>query len=239
MTKRKNKSISILFIGNSFSYYHALPKLIADIAQASGFGNLTVDGAFRGGATLQALWHDGKALKKLRSRDWSYVILQERGRLGGIIKHGVVHVGKPRVFFVYATKFHREIERIGATTILYCPPSFLGTNSPHDAKKLNAAYATLARKLNVEIISPRTAFALASKKRPHLNLYERDGQHPNPLGMYLIACLFYKKLFHKRISRPLLRSYSSRSAKIPKNPKLVKLSKADAQFFLSIANRTK
>ena len=101
---RKNKPISILFIGNSFSYYHSLPKLIAHFAQVSDCGNLVVDGVFRGGATLKMLWDDGEALRKLHSRTWDYVVLQERGRLGGIVKDGIVHVGKPQVFFAYATR---------------------------------------------------------------------------------------------------------------------------------------
>src|SRR3989338_2094250 len=99
MAMKKNRSISILFIGNSFSYYHSLPKLIAHFARASGFGTLVVDGVFRGGATLKMLWRDGKALKMLRNRTWDYVVLQERGRLGGIIKDGIVHVGRSQEFF--------------------------------------------------------------------------------------------------------------------------------------------
>lgn len=237
--RKKNKSISILFIGNSFSYYHSLPKLVAHFAQASGSGNLIVDGVFQGGATLKMLWYDGKALKKLRSKTWDYVVLQERGRLGGIIKHGIAHVGKPRMFVAYAARFNKEIKKIGATTILYCPPSFLGVSLPGDAKKLHAAYAMLAQKLHAVMISSVAAFTLALKKRPDFGLYEHDRHHPNPLGTYLIATLFYKKLFRGKISDLPLKSYSSRSKILPKNPKTVKLSKADAQFLWSIANQVR
>jgi hypothetical protein len=233
------RSISILFIGNSFNYYHSLPKLIAHFAKMSGLGNLAAEGVFRGSATLKMLWQDGKALKKIRSKKWDYVVLQERGRLGGIIKHGVVHVGKPQAFIEYATRFDKEIKKFGATTILYCPPSFLGVGLLGDVKKLHAAYTALARKLHVAMIPSGIAFLLASKKRPKMNLYERDGHHPNPLGMYLIACLFYRKLFHKKADVLPLESYLSRSEKLPKNPKIVKVSRADARFFWSVANQIK
>jgi hypothetical protein len=125
MIRKKNELISILFIGNSFSYYHSLPKLIAHFAQVSGSGNLVVEGVFRGGGTLKMLWEDGEAIKKLRSKKWDYVVLQERGRLGGIIKNGVVHVGKPQEFIKFITRFDKEIKKINAKTILYCPPAFL------------------------------------------------------------------------------------------------------------------
>ena len=235
--QEKTKPISILFIGNSFSYYHGLPKLIAHFARASDCGDLIVEGVFRGGATLKMLWRDGKALKKLRSKAWDYVVLQERGRLGGIIKRGIVHVGKPQAFVAYATRFNKEIKKIGATTILYCPPSFLGIGLPGDAKKLHVAYTMLTRKLHAVMIPSVAAFALALKKRPDLDLYERNGHHPSPKGTYLIATLFYKELFHKKASNLPLKSYSSRSERPPKYPKTVKLSRADAQFFWSIADQ--
>jgi len=239
MIKKKSGSISILFIGNSFSYYHSLPKLIARFAHASGSSDLFVDGVFRGGATLKMLWDDGEALKKLQSRNWNYVVLQERGRLGGIIKDGIVHVGKPEEFAMYATRFNRAAKKNGAKTILYCPPAFIGTGLLEDAKKLNVMYATVARKLRTEMISTEPAFMLAMNERQHMSLFERDGYHPNPAGTYLIASLFYRKLFRRKISDLPLESYSSKSQHIPKNPKTIKLSSADARFLWSIANRIK
>jgi hypothetical protein len=239
MTKKKAKPISILFIGNSFSYYHSLPKLIARFVHASGEGDLLVDGVFRGGATLKMLWDDGKALKKLQNRNWDYVVLQEKGRLGGIVKNSVVHVGKPQVFATYAARFDKMAKKSGAKTILYCPPAFIGIGLFEDAKKLNAMYATVARKLHIEMISSGPAFMLALKERPYMSLFERDKHHPNPAGSYLIASLFYRKLFRKKIFHLPLGSYLSRSQHIPKYPKVVKLSNADARFLWSVANRTK
>ncbi len=234
---KKIKPVSILFIGNSFSYYHALPKLIARFARASDSGSLSVDSAFKGGATLEMLWQDGKALEKLQSKAWDYVVLQERGRLGGIVRNGVVHVGRPRAFNTYAARFDAAAKKVGAKTILYCPPAFIGVGRPHEAKRLQAAYAALARKLHATMIPTGAAFMLALKKRLQMGLYERDRQHPSPLGAYLIASLFCRQLFHRRISDFPLESYSSKSAKIPKHPKRKRLSQADCQFLWSIANQ--
>ncbi len=232
---KKGKTESILFIGNSFSYFHALPKLAARFVRLSGL-KLTADGVFRGGATLKMLWEDGHALKKIRGRSWDYVVLQERGRLSGLIKDGVVHVGKSAEFAEYAAKFDKEIKKINAQTILYCPPAFLGKGLLADAKKLHAAYEKLAAKMHVPLISAETAFISALQKRPRLNLYERDDHHPNPLGMYLIACLFYRKLTHKKAAHLPFESYSSQASVLPKNPKTVRLSESDARFLWSIVN---
>jgi hypothetical protein len=87
------------------------------------------------------LWDDGGALKKLRNRKWNYVVLQERGRLGGIVRDGIVHVGKPQEFAIYAARFDKAAKMSGARTILYCPPSFIGIGFLEYAKRLHAVYA--------------------------------------------------------------------------------------------------
>lgn len=234
---RENKPLSILFIGNSFSYYNNLPGLVARFARASNT-RLVIGSVLRGGATLKMLWDDGEAPRKLLGKTWDYVVLQERGRLGGVIRDGIVHVSKPQVFIAYATRFDKAAKKIGAKTILYCPPAFLGVARPDDTKKLHAAHKALARKLRAPMIPAGAAFMLARRERPSMNLYAPDKHHPNPLGTYLVASLFYKSLFKKRVSGLPLISYFSKSRKLPKNPKLVKISASDARFLWSVANRT-
>ncbi|MDE2079644.1 MAG: hypothetical protein KGI73_04665 [Patescibacteria group bacterium] len=185
------------------------------------------------------LWDEGKALKKIHGRKWDYVVLQEKGRLGGIIKNGVVHAGRPQAFISCVARFDREIKKAGAKMILYCPPAFLGTGAIRDAQKAQAAYTGLARRLHVAVIPSVKAFLLASRKKPAMNLYEPDGHHQNPLGAYLVADLFYRKIFRKPAYNLPLRSYVSRTQKIPQNPRTMEIPKADAEFLWSIANQVR
>ena len=233
------KTISILFIGNSFSYYHALPKLVALFAEATDKKSIYVDGAFRGGATLKMLWDEENALTKLNTKRWNYMVLQERGRLGGIIKNDVVHVGKPQEFIKYISQFDKIAQKNRTKTILYCPPSFVGINLPKDAQKLDAIYTKAGKRLHAEVIHAGKACILAKKKRSDIALFEKDGHHPNPLGTYLIAALFYRKIFSKKIKNLPLESFRSRSAQLPKNPKTIKIAEKDAKFIWSIANQMK
>jgi hypothetical protein len=121
----RKKTFSILFIGNSFSYFNSLPKLLSDFARSAGVDLLT-DGVFQGGATLKILWDNELALKKLRSKKWDYVVLQERGRLGGTIKNGIVHVGRPKPFIKYASKFHAEINNERGSNAFVLPALICG-----------------------------------------------------------------------------------------------------------------
>ena len=154
------------------------------------------------------------------------------------MKHGVIHVGKAKEFFASATRNDRVIKATNAKTVLYCPPAFLGIGFLSDAKRLNAAYFALAKKLGAILIPSLTAFALALKERPDLNLYEHDRHHPNPLGTYLIASLFYCKLFHMPLPCLPLESYVSRSPGLPRDPLKFPISKADREFLWSVARRS-
>lgn len=238
MPKRGPKPLSILFIGNSFSYYHAMPVLLACLAKEAKVSDagVVVDGVFRGGATLKMLFNGKKALKKINSKPWDYIVLQERGRLGGgATKDGTVHVGNIKEFLEYATQFDNAARAVGAKTILYCPPAFVGIKQLNDAKKLDIAYTKVGKKLGAPVIHSGIAFMRALKNRPNIKLFERDGHHPNPLGAYLIATLFYKELFPKKKLPHTRTSFSSKSAAMPRTPKKVTLPDDDVEFVASIA----
>jgi hypothetical protein len=56
--------IHVLFIGNSFTYYHDLPKMISELAKAGKQRPLRYERETPGGCTLAKHWKDGKALAK-------------------------------------------------------------------------------------------------------------------------------------------------------------------------------
>lgn len=230
-------TISILFIGNSFSYYNALPMLVADFAYAGCGRRVFVDQVVRGGATLRILGSRAGAFEKICARHWDYVVLQERGRLGGRVGRGVPHVGNTNAFFAIAERFDRAIKNSNARTVLYCPPAFLGQGLQSDAERLSSAYLRLAKRLRAMLIPSVTAFALASRERPDLKLYNRDRHHPNPLGSYLIASLFYATIFRKTASRLPGVSYQLRSQKRQQTIRKVLISKSDREFLWSMARR--
>src|SRR5690242_8900445 len=71
------EEIHVLFIGNSFTYYHDLPKMIAELAKAGKQRPLHYERETPGGCTLEKHWKDGKALAKIQSRKWDFVVLQD------------------------------------------------------------------------------------------------------------------------------------------------------------------
>src|SRR5439155_14187098 len=72
--------LQVLFIGNSFTYRNDLPKMVAELAKAGGQRPLHYEQETPGGCTLEKHWIDGKALAKIQSRQWDFVVLQDHSQ---------------------------------------------------------------------------------------------------------------------------------------------------------------
>ena len=74
------KPLSILFIGNSYTYYNDMPKMLLDMAAADkgATHKLDIKVYAQGGANLTQQWQEGKALELIKSQKWDYVVLQDQ-----------------------------------------------------------------------------------------------------------------------------------------------------------------
>src|SRR5438067_8134003 len=73
------EELRALFIGNSLTFVNDLPGMLAELAKAGRQKPLYHDQETPGGCNLEKHWKDGKALAKIRSGRWDYVVLQEEG----------------------------------------------------------------------------------------------------------------------------------------------------------------
>src|SRR5262249_21774115 len=138
----------VLWIGNSLVYYNDLPKMVAALAKAGGQRAIIYEQETPGGCTLEKHWNDGKAIKKLRSRKWDFVVLQEQSQ-------------KPLVdsgpMFEYATKFDTKIHKQGAKPLLSLP--FPLAKAPQNQAKLTKLHEDLAVKLKARVVPVGPAWA--------------------------------------------------------------------------------
>ncbi|QSQ23023.1 SGNH/GDSL hydrolase family protein [Pyxidicoccus parkwayensis] len=185
----------VLFIGNSYTYYNNLPRMLEALA-ASASPPLPVEtrAVVVGGAQLKTHWDDGKALKVLREGGWDYVVLQEQSTLGGLLVDGRLEINDPeRVFFPYARKFDSEVRRQGAKTLLSL--TWSRQWAPEAQVRLNHAFFSLGRELGATVVPMGPAWLTVREQHPEVSLYVADGSHPNPAGTYLAACTLYATLF--------------------------------------------
>lgn len=194
---------SILFVGNSYTYYNDMPKMVGELL-ASDAGNpvhYTVDAATIGGKTLEVLWADRQIQQKFASRKWDDVVLQEQSEWAlfpAQVEKTAVSVatwtkairmfgGKP---FIYGT-WARQPGSYWYTESQYAPAS-------HDPKymlgQLDANGTQLAQQSGAGFVAVGDAFAAALKQDPQAPLYASDSSHPSPAGSYLAALMFYQAI---------------------------------------------
>lgn len=187
-------STSVLFIGNSYTYYHSMPQLFKAMVK-NRFPDHQIETKFvgHGGATLKQHWEEGRALHEIQSGRWDYVVLQEQSMLGEeILENGRSYVRSPDQFVKYARKFELEIRRSGAETVFFM--TWSRKDRPDQQKYLTYAYMSIAKETGSLIAPVGMAWESLRKNTP-FELYENDGSHPSVYGAYTAALTIFTVLF--------------------------------------------
>jgi hypothetical protein len=178
--------IRILFIGNSFTYVNDLPRMVAELAEAGRQRPLHCESETPGGCTLEKHWQDRKAVSRIQSGHWDFVVLQDQSEAPLRRREAMIEYGK---------KFDAEIKQQRAKTILY--ETWALQNQPEQQAAISNAYAGLARELNARLAPVGNAWQTALRSDPKLVLHAMDQKHPSATGTYLAACVFYATIFGK------------------------------------------
>src|SRR5205814_7951267 len=161
--------ISVLFIGNSLTYFNEMPRMLSAMASHEN-RPLLIQQETPSGFTLEDHWMRTDALRQIWQEHWDYVILQERS--GSAAMNPSTH------FFQYLRLFSDEIRKSGAKPVLF------QTWYPGNDEFFRSA----AAQEHVRLLPVGRAW----KKE-----YGWDDTHPNLFGSYLIACTAYALIYDK------------------------------------------
>lgn len=189
-TGPRNSPLAVLFIGNSYTMNspgHELPVTIQALVRASGAKpDFEWDAQVVGGRTLQQHWDDGIAVQKLRQRRWDFVVLQEQSQTPLFDRPGMEAAGK---------LFVKSIQDTNAIPMFYM--TWAREYAPQQIGGLSSAYTSLAKSTASECVPAGLAWDQARTAAPGIGLYESDGSHPTPTGVYLTGCTFYAAFYDK------------------------------------------
>ncbi len=194
------RSLRVLFVGNSYTFYNDLPALIVRIgAAASRAGRgpaVEAESVTVGGASLRAHWDADNAPTRLRTMPWDAVVLQ------GQSVEPVLNFSE---FRAYAGRFaalasERAVQTVWFATwprragdALYAQ-SWSGGTPEVFGMRLHAAYARVAAEAMGRVAPVGNAWMAALRARPATPLFDADGSHPSPTGSWLAACVLYRAL---------------------------------------------
>ncbi|MGK0413887.1 MAG: hypothetical protein ACJA1B_002103 [Polaribacter sp.] len=186
----QNKSIKVLFVGNSFTYYNNLPHVVSAMAKSQGYAIDTRHSTV-GNATLKEHWKSKRGAqtrKMIEDEQWDYVIFNN---------HSLSTIKKPKDFIEYSKKFADLVKEKGAEPIFMMTWAY--KSNPLMLLEIEKKYQELSVLSETAIIPCGSLFAASLQNRPDLELFH-DNKHPSQNGTYLLGLSFYKYFIGKKIT---------------------------------------
>ncbi len=187
----------ILFVGNSFTFYWNLPKLVEDMSKSKGL-NWKVFQSTSSGATLEQHWNSKKGLKTIsliKENKFDYIIFQDRS-------HNPIRQVDSTI--IYAKKFIKLSKSKNSIPYLFSTwfyPKHWEREYPHDKVDLvktpfpiELVISKISEEENIDFIPVGRAFKLFQDKHPNYNLFFDDDKHSSPNGTYLAACVIFSMI---------------------------------------------
>jgi hypothetical protein len=201
LTAGAQDSVSVLFIGNSYTYVNDLPNLLTQIA--SSLGDVVYqDSHTPGGTTFQNHAGNPAAYAKINSEPWDYVVLQGQSQEPSFSDSQVDAETLPYAVqladSVYANRFCSEVlfymtwGRENGDPQWGPISTFEGMNM-----RLRNAYLRMSDSVQGSVAPVGVAWKYVRDNYPTIGLYAGDGSHPSLEGSYLAACTFYASVFRK------------------------------------------
>jgi hypothetical protein len=174
----------VLFVGNSFTLGHDLPRLVAERAAANDPPlRLEVHAVAEDGMTLEQHWRQGGAARRLNAERWDLVVLQEQSSRP---------LSEPVLMELYARRFTELARERGAKVILF--ETWARRDEPETSPPRAAAYRRVAEAVGAAVAPVGTAWSRARLRQPDVELHADDGIHANPAGARLAASVILETI---------------------------------------------
>lgn len=177
------KTVRILFLGNSYTHYNELPKIVSQLGKSIHDFEIQTEQITPGGATLTGHSNDKETLDKILNENWDYVVLQEQSTRP---------IDDPERMIESIKKLDRVIRKAGAETILYM--TWARKSNPEMITEIARIYNKAAQCIEAKVAPVGLAFEICQKVYPEIGLYDPDGSHPSKEGSYLAGCVIFSTI---------------------------------------------
>lgn len=195
--------MKILFIGNSFTYYHTMTGIFWELCRANGrdadVEEITVGGWYLHQYVDPVDKHGTAVPYKLRQHKWDRVVLQDQSANPAL---------DPEDFLTASRTLCGWARKAGAVPCFYQTWAYrdgteklasIGMGYQEFYEALKVSYEKAAAENDALIAPVGTAFMNVSLRHPDVNLFEEaDDYHPTLAGSFLAACVFYNTFFGER-----------------------------------------
>lgn len=201
---------SILFIGNSYTFWHDLPQLFKNVAKSAGI-EVNVDSVTRGGYSLNQFSNENDqsvgseteikdmgngslVAQKLKENKYDIVFLQD---------FSTQAINNLQYFYIGVYRMNEKVKENGATSILYQTwarkegSSTLsnGLTVESMTMRIAANYNVMGEALGVPVSPVGIAFYNCVNEYSEIELYDDDKTHPSLAGHYLAALCHFATVY--------------------------------------------
>ena len=187
---------SILWIGNSFTYYNDLPQMFDNIVKEEGTA-LKTDSVTKGGWYLHAHANPsdeyGALVQEKLKQPWDTVVLQEQS-FHPIRDHSdyvesarsiIARCGDAKVYLYQSWSYQPDSDKLAKTGLNF---EIMHTALKHSIRQAG-------EELGVPVVPVGDAVYKCVKEHPEIPLYKPDHFHPDVNLTYMAALCFYKVFF--------------------------------------------
>jgi hypothetical protein len=172
-----NGDISLLFFGNSHTSANGLPEMVGAMVRAARPGRTVTVVEAPNWMFLEERATDAASLALLRSRNWSFVVLQaQKYSSSGQFEYPITG----------AVLMVRMARGQQATPILF--PEWPRLGIP-ETQRIYDLHLSIARTEPACVPAIPQAFDVALSRHPTLVLHADDGNHSSPAGAFLAALM--------------------------------------------------
>lgn len=165
----KRKSIAILFIGNSHTYFNDMPLMVQRRAEDAGY-DCRVTMIAHGGWFLAQHVEEPDVRFNILYGHYDYVVLQEHA-------HPFGPVEKLREA---AVKLNEMIRQAGSIPVIY--ETWARKSEPEAQAQMNDAHRRVAEEIGALLAPVGENWWLYQQSRPDLEVYADDGAHTSTAG---------------------------------------------------------
>jgi hypothetical protein len=184
-------SISVLFVGNSYTYVNDLPTMTSNLAISLGDE-----------ITFANQLNDPLTQTKIQSKPWDYVVLQAQSQEPSFPYSQVNTNTLPQAIQLADSVFDN---RYCSQAMFFMTwgrevgdPQWDSINTFYKMNdRLRLAYLRFVDSTESSVAPVGVAWRYVRDNHPTIQLYSGDGSHPSVAGSYLAACTFYASLFRK------------------------------------------
>ena len=203
IVKPSQNNIKVLFLGNSYTYYNALPKVFAKLSSLNG-KKATVKTIARGGVRLTDHSKNESLESLIRREAFDWIVLQEQSttpltnqsQMFNAIR-SLHHWSKAKksnllLFLFWAREYSSTLNvKLGDQKYF---ERF--SNSEEAQSTLTRIHKMIADEIKCEIAPVGNVWQQVHNKNHRLQLWESDRSHPTKVGSYITAMVFYTSIYN-------------------------------------------